>query len=178
MNIDEVIKLAAPHFSVTSKGELSRDSTPYPMNKKARMGVGFEMVMKKEGYKCFHHRQNLRDKRAIILTHRMIFYKTYGYLPYQVAHQDNHRLNNLPSNLRAASHLDNCRNKSSLVGSSSKFLGVSKYGKHNKWRARIVVSRKEKHLGSFDTQEEAALAYNKGAIELFGEFANINNVKF
>lgn len=31
-------------------------------------------------------------------------------------------------------------------------------------------------VGSIKTQEEAALAYNKAAIELYGEFANLNKV--
>jgi hypothetical protein len=55
------------------------------------------------------------------------------------------------------------------------FNGVSKDG--NKFRAVIAVNRKHIHIGMFDTPEEAALAYNKKSIELFGDDAKINVVK-
>lgn len=58
---------------------------------------------------------------------------------------------------------------------SSGYTGVSKDG--NKYRAVIALNRKHIHLGMFDTPEEAALAYNKKSIELFGDKAKINNVK-
>jgi hypothetical protein len=57
----------------------------------------------------------------------------------------------------------------------SGYTGVSKDG--NKYRAVIAVNRKHIHLGMFDTPEEAALAYNKKSVELFGEKAKINVVK-
>jgi hypothetical protein len=59
--------------------------------------------------------------------------------------------------------------------SASGFNGVSKDG--NKYRAVIAVDRKHIHIGMYDTPEEAALAYNKKSIELFGENAKINVVK-
>lgn len=57
----------------------------------------------------------------------------------------------------------------------SGYTGVSKDG--NKYRAVIAVNRKHIHLGMFDTPEEAALAYNKKSVELFGDKAKINQVK-
>ncbi len=59
--------------------------------------------------------------------------------------------------------------------SATGFNGVSKDG--NKYRAIIAVDRKHIHIGMFDTPEEAALAYNKKSIELFGDDAKINVVK-
>ena len=38
----------------------------------------------------------------------------------------------------------------------------------------IKFDGKHKHIGSFTTVEEAAAAYNRIAIELFGEFAKPN----
>ncbi len=57
----------------------------------------------------------------------------------------------------------------------SGYTGVSKDG--NKFRAVIALNRKHIHLGMYDTPEEAALAYNKKSVELFGEKAKINIVK-
>lgn len=42
------------------------------------------------------------------------------------------------------------------------------------WRARITVSRKTQHLGTFSTAEEAALAYDAAAINTWGEYARLN----
>lgn len=41
------------------------------------------------------------------------------------------------------------------------FKGVSKTKEGNKWRARCVVFGKEKLIGTFDTAEEASVAYQK-----------------
>ena len=46
-----------------------------------------------------------------------------------------------------------------------------------KFRAVIYQDRKPINLGSFDTAEEAAEAYNKKSVELFGTSRSVNNVK-
>ncbi len=60
------------------------------------------------------------------------------------------------------------------IGSSSKYLGVNFHKRTNKWRARIIKSKKEYSLGYFMTEIEAAKAYNDKAIELYGNEANLN----
>lgn len=54
------------------------------------------------------------------------------------------------------------------------YKGVSYVKKDNQYRARIVYKRKEIHLGSFTSEIDAALAYNKKAIELLGNKAKLN----
>ena len=49
-----------------------------------------------------------------------------------------------------------------------------KGGKKNKWRATISYNQKTVHLGCFKTIEEAAMAYNKKASELYGSSAKLN----
>lgn len=46
----------------------------------------------------------------------------------------------------------------------------------NRWRAYIMVNYKQIHIGVFDTKELAAKAYNAKALELFGEYAHLNDL--
>jgi hypothetical protein len=59
--------------------------------------------------------------------------------------------------------------------SKSGYKGVSKSGR--RYLAYICENSKSKHIGTFDTPEEAALAYNEAAIIKFGEFAILNDIK-
>jgi len=60
---------------------------------------------------------------------------------------------------------------------SSIYKGVHWYKKGNKWCASICFNKKRLHIGLYDTEEEGAFAYNKKAIELFGEYAHLNVIK-
>ncbi len=61
------------------------------------------------------------------------------------------------------------------TSSNTGFTGV--YREHRRFRAVISVDGKAKHIGMFDTAEEAAAAYNKVSKEHFGEEGKINKVK-
>jgi hypothetical protein len=55
---------------------------------------------------------------------------------------------------------------------TSRFKGVCR--KREKWRAQIVKDGKQKSLGTYTTEEAAAHSYDRAALEMFGEFANLN----
>ena len=95
-----------------------------------------------------------------------------------VDHIDRNGLNNTKSNLRIVTAKENSFNKTKHKNATSKYKGVSVHYKNNiKYiRARIVYKRKIINLGNFKTEIEAGLAYNTKAKELFGEYANLNNI--
>lgn len=85
----------------------------------------------------------------------------------------NNDLGYSPENCRWVTHAQNQYNKKSYK--KDKYKGVFKF--ENKYVASIVKDRKKHHIGLFKTEEEAAIAYNEKAIELFGEFAYLNEIK-
>lgn len=95
----------------------------------------------------------------------------------KIDHKDRNPLNNLEDNLRIATPSQNMANRAKQRRKcSSIYKGVS-FRKYNlDWESYIMKNRKRIHLGIFKDEKEAALAYNKAAIELFGEFALLNIV--
>lgn len=57
---------------------------------------------------------------------------------------------------------------------SSQFRGIS-FG-NGKYAARLQAEGKKIHLGTFDSEIDAARAYNDAAIKYFGEFASLNQI--
>lgn len=98
--------------------------------------------------------------------HRLAFLYMTGMWPdYQVDHLNGNRLDNRWCNLRDADAVTNNENKTkALPNNQSGLLGVHKH--RSKWRAQIRTNRKLKHLGSFDTPEEAYAAYLKAKRQL------------
>jgi len=57
---------------------------------------------------------------------------------------------------------------------TSRFRGVSKHTRDERWVAHIRFKGKSKYLGLFEHEEDAAVAYNEAAKASFGQFAVIN----
>ena len=94
----------------------------------------------------------------------------------QIDHIDNNSLNNQRKNLRIVSLKQNQMNRISQKNSTSDYKGVSWNPKNKKWVASIGFNRKTYYLGLFNNEKEAAKTYNNKAKELFGEYANLNEV--
>lgn len=102
--------------------------------------------------------------------HRLIMRCPKGLL---VDHKNHNTLDNRRENLRICNRSENMWNRKSTCG-ISKYKGVVWYKNANKWSAGIWQYDKRTYLGLFETEVEAAIAYNKKAAELFGEFACLN----
>ena len=89
-----------------------------------------------------------------------------------VDHIDNDPLNNCLFNLRWVTHQQNTFNKSMQKNNTSTVKGVYFYKKLNKWRAQIKSKGKNIHLGYFNNIEDAKLARQNKARELFGDYLN------
>jgi hypothetical protein len=118
--------------------------------------------------------QKTTYKRKRVRMHRIIMNAPDGVL---IDHVDGDGLNNRKKNLRFATHQENMKNRKLSLNSTCGYKGVC-FEKYNcKWRARIGINGKQKHLGYYETKEDAAKAYNDSAIENFGEFARLNIIK-
>lgn len=94
-----------------------------------------------------------------------------------IDHKDHNGLNNQKANLRACTASQNGANRMPRPNSSSKYLGVLYYKPRQNWLARIRKDHKTTFIGYFKNEVEAAIAYNRKAIELHGEFAKLNVIQ-
>jgi len=92
-----------------------------------------------------------------------------------VDHKNGNGLDNRRENLRGCTPSQNAGNmRKSRKSTSSMFKGVY-WSKHKgKWHSSIKVNYIKMHLGYFDNEVQAALAYDKAARIVFGVFAAIN----
>lgn len=91
-----------------------------------------------------------------------------------VDHINSDKLDNRKSNLRIVTQQQNTMNKSSKKNGSSKYIGVRFHKKSNKWEANIYVNNKNKYLGLYETEIEAAKARDSATKEHFGEYGKLN----
>jgi hypothetical protein len=108
-----------------------------------------------------------------LYAHRVVYaLHAAGWPRSEVDHIDGNRANNAPSNLRLATRKQQLGNTARSRVNSSGFKGVARC--QNRWRAYIVADRKQKHIGVYDTPEQAAAAYKEAAASLFGDFACVS----
>lgn len=111
-----------------------------------------------------------KDFRVIgerwIKMHRFILRPPEGV---HIDHIDGNGLNNCKSNLRLCTRSQNLRNRHNSHGTSS-YLGVCYTEREQMWRATCDG----RGFGYFHSEIEAALAYDRAALKIHGEFAKPN----
>ena len=101
---------------------------------------------------------------------RMVFLVMHGKLPFPcVDHKNGNSLDDSPLNLREATEEQNARNRKTHKKSNDLPRGVKQV--KDKFVSLIRHNKKQEHLGTFGTIEEALGMYLSKRKEYYGEFA-------
>ena len=130
-----------------------------------------------KGY-AYRFEKDSEGVNRMILMHRQIMQPGTGLV---VDHINHDPLDNTRANLRVCTQGQNMKNQKKIESkngkpTTSQYKGVFKWQRKDKikYKATIWNNGEQKYLGYFDTEIEAAKAYDKRAKELFGEYANLN----
>jgi hypothetical protein len=104
--------------------------------------------------------------------HRLVADRMGMASDIRIDHVNENGTDNRRCNLRPATRSQNAANRGKPSNNTSGYKGVVRDKK--RWRAEIRRTDKAYHIGCFDTPEEAAMAYDIKARELFGEYAKLN----
>ncbi len=124
-----------------------------------------------DGKRVYSMRTQTKPIRKVILMHREILSPPSGLM---VDHVDGDGLNNQRSNLRVCTNAENQWNRGKSVFNSTGFKGVTYHKRSGVYQAQIRYMGKSIYIGSFETPEEAAEAYDNYAVNLHGDFSVTN----
>jgi len=115
--------------------------------------------------------------RLYVYMHRLI---AGAGVDEKVDHINRDRLDNRSCNLRIATSSQNSANRgpdNRRIGTTSRHKGVSWSKSRGKWVTYLHHEGKTRYLGRYASEDEAARAYNRAAVEVWGEFARLNDIE-
>ena len=115
-----------------------------------------------------HGYPQARMGARMVLAHHVVMWKPKGK---QIDHINHDRLDNRKSNLRVVSHSQNRMNVGKYKNNSTGFRGVYLHRGSGKYVASIQADNVRRHLGRFDTTEEAVVAYEDAKKKYHGEYS-------
>lgn len=117
------------------------------------------------------NRVSVRVDKKLYLSHRVIWLMVTGSWPaMDIDHKNGDASDNRFSNLRLATVTQNNRNTGLQKNSGTGYKGVHFFKATGRYQAHITVNRKRKHLGYYETPEEAYAAYCKASADFHGEY--------
>ena len=120
-------------------------------------------------YFYVYKREN-QNKRKKIYLHRFIMKAVGGNI---VDHINGNTLDCRKINMRITDRTGNARNSRIGKNNISGYKGVSWAKNARKWRVRIMFENKYKHIGYFETKEEAYSSYCESSKKYHGEFGRV-----
>lgn len=162
-------KLSKPGYkrckSCSQKGNLNHQ---YKNGKVLDVG-GYVLVLA-PNHPFANNKGRVREHRLIMEAHL----GRYLRVDEHIDHINGIRVDNRIENLRLATRSQNAANQKLSSQNTSGYKGVTKSKQDRRWRAQIKINQKLIVVGWFETKEEAARAYDKKALKLFGDFAYLN----
>ncbi|NHW45989.1 HNH endonuclease [Paenarthrobacter sp. MSM-2-10-13] len=115
--------------------------------------------------------KNGRSNYTPLLLHRQVMDAPKGT---EIDHANGDRLDNRRSNLRFCTRQQNMRNRT--VSNQTGYKGIYWRKQSQAYVARLTVDGRSIHAGMSRDPELAAILYDVAALQIFGEFANLNLV--
>ena len=121
----------------------------------------------------YYARSTLREngRKRTVRMHRVILGAPHGY---EVDHVNGDSLDNRKANLRLVTKAQNVHNSDKPSTSLQRFKGVRPRKNASAWEARMSQNGKTVTIGHFDTEQEAAAAYDSAVLAVRGSYARTN----
>ncbi len=152
-----------PHYEVSSHGQVRNTETGKLLKQVCCWNRQYTKVTSIQ--------VSLTSKLSTFSIHRLMYQAFVGPIPDDMVidHINRNPLDNTLTNLRCTSRAVNARNTAyRRGGTKSSYLGVSWVvkNKRKRWTATTQHNGRQIAIGRFDTELEAALAYDKKVLEL------------
>jgi hypothetical protein len=122
---------------------------------------------------AIRHSPMVNGTRHTVPMHREVMNANPGET---IDHINHNTLDQRKENLRVCTVQQNQANRKMISTNTSGYKGVVWQRRHKKWRAQIRFNGKLIGLGYYDTALDAALTYDRAAVEYHGEFALTNRM--